>query len=43
MGIDVSKDTLDVAMHGAQQHWSFTNDSPGIAKTVDLLESYLQN
>ena len=34
IGIDVSKDTLDVAVHGDKQHWSFPNDEAGINKIV---------
>jgi transposase len=34
IGIDVSKDTLDVAVHGDQRHWSFTNDQNGIEKAI---------
>ena len=32
VGIDVSKDTLDVAVHGDKQHWSFPNNEAGIKK-----------
>jgi transposase len=34
VGIDVSKDTLDVAVHGDKQHWSFPNNEAGIKKIV---------
>jgi len=34
IGIDVSKDTLDVAVHGNKQHWSFPNNEAGIKKIV---------
>lgn len=34
IGIDVSKDMLDVAVHGDKQHWSFPNDEAGINKIV---------
>jgi len=34
IGIDISKDTLDVAVHGDKQHWSFPNDGTGITKAV---------
>jgi len=37
IGIDVSKDTLDVAVYGDKQHWSFTNDEAGITKIVSKL------
>ena len=34
VGIDVSKDTLDVAVHGDKQRWSFPNNETGITKAV---------
>lgn len=34
VGIDVSKDTMEVAVHGDGQHWSFPNDEGGISKIV---------
>jgi transposase len=34
IGIDVSKDTLDVAVHGDKQHWSFPNNETGITKAA---------
>jgi transposase len=39
IGIDVSKNTLDVALHGEQKTWTFTNDQHGIEKAVKLLKS----
>lgn len=39
VGIDVSKNTLDVALHGEQKTWTFTNDQAGIEKVVKLLKS----
>ena len=38
VGIDVSKDTLDVAVHGDKQHWSFPNNEAGINKIVAKLK-----
>ena len=37
VGIDVSKDTMDVAVHGDQRHWSFTNDQYGNGKILTML------
>lgn len=34
VGIDVSKDTLDVAVYGDRSHWSFPNDQHGIEKAI---------
>jgi transposase len=39
VGIDVSKNTLDLALHGELKTWNFTNDQPGIEKVVKLLKS----
>ena len=39
VGIDVSKDTLDVAIHESSQHWSFPNDHNGISNLITLLKS----
>jgi transposase len=38
-GIDVSKNTLDVALHGEKKTWNFPNDQSGIEKVVNLLKS----
>ncbi len=38
VGIDVSKDTLDVAVHGDKQHWDFPNGEAGINKIVSKLK-----
>lgn len=38
IGIDVSKGTLDVAVHGDKQTLSFANDEAGIAKIVSKLK-----
>jgi transposase len=32
VGIDVAKDTLEVATHKGQDHWVFTNDAKGLTK-----------
>jgi len=37
-GIDVSKDTLDVAIYGEQRHWSFANNQSGIGEVVSMLK-----
>lgn len=37
VGIDVSKDSLDIAVHASDKQWRFSNDRAGIEKTVDLL------
>jgi transposase len=34
IGIDVAKDTLEVADHESQQNWSFTNDESGTVKLI---------
>jgi transposase len=38
VGIDVSKDRLDVAVHGQDKVWSFTNDEGGIEQTVKMIK-----
>jgi transposase len=38
VGIDVSKDRLDIAVHGADKRWSFTNDEGGIEQTVKCIK-----
>ncbi len=37
VGVDVSKTSLDVAVHGSKEHWSFTNDSEGISQSITTL------
>jgi transposase len=37
-GIDVSKDSLDMAIYPIEQHFSFTNDNKGIAQAVTHLK-----
>lgn len=38
VGIDVSKDSLDIAVHGTNKRWSFTNDEGGIEQTTKCLK-----
>jgi transposase len=38
VGIDVSKETLDVAVHGTDRRWRFANSDKGITETVSCLE-----
>ena len=38
VGIDVSKDRLDVAVHGQDKVWSFTNDEGGIEQAVKMIK-----
>ena len=38
VGIDVSKERLDVATYPAKEKWAFANDGPGIASLVERLE-----
>lgn len=37
VGIDVAKDSLDLAAHVSQKQWTFPNDSPGIDQAVSSL------
>ena len=37
MGIDISKDSLDVAVHASDKQWRFANDPAGIAKLCRML------
>jgi transposase len=39
IGIDVSKGTLDVVIHGSDQHWQFTNDMAGLNKLCKKVRS----
>ncbi len=34
MGVDISKASLDLALYGSREHWSFTNDAGGINQAV---------
>lgn len=40
VGIDVSKGTLDVAVDGEQEHWSFENDQSGINRAISMLKKF---
>lgn len=37
VGIDISKDSLEVAVHGVDQQWQFTNDTSGIRDLRKML------
>jgi len=37
VGIDISKDSLDVAIHGCEKQWHFANERFGIAKLTKML------
>jgi transposase len=37
VGIDISKATIDVAVHENKEHWAFTNDENGIKKLASLM------
>jgi transposase len=39
IGIDVSKDILDVAAYGSKQEWQFSNDESGISQLVEVLKA----
>jgi len=39
VGIDVSKDRLDVAVHGRKENWQFNRDENGLGRLVDHLQS----
>ena len=36
VGIDVSKDNLDIAVFAADKQWRFSNEPAGIGRTIDL-------
>ena len=38
VGIDVSRDTLEVVIHEDKQHRSFTNDQDGVGKILVMLK-----
>ena len=38
VGIDVSKETLDVAVHASEQRWRFANTDKGITEALTCLE-----
>ena len=37
VGIDISKDSLDVAVHASDKQWRFSNDTAGITKLCRML------
>ena len=37
VGIDVSKDRLDVAVHGGTEKWQFGRDEKGISQLIEQL------
>ncbi len=37
IGIDISKDSLDMAVHASSQQWQFSNDNDGIARLCKTL------
>jgi transposase len=39
VGIDVSKDRLDVAVHGGKERWQFARDEKGISQLIEQLRS----
>ncbi len=40
-GIDVSKRSLDLAIHDERQQWHFTSDPAGIRKVIALLRKHM--
>lgn len=38
MGVDVSKENLDIAVAGSNQKWRFSNTSAGIKKVLEILK-----
>jgi transposase len=38
VGIDISKDSLDVAVHASSQQWRFSNDTAGITHLCKMLK-----
>lgn len=37
VGIDISKSSVDVAVHESKEHWTFTNDENGLRKLANLM------
>ena len=37
VGIDISKETLDVAKYGQEATWQFRRDETGISQLIDLM------
>lgn len=40
IGVDVSKNTLDVAVHDDNRHWSFGNSPAGIEKAIETIKKF---
>jgi len=40
VGVDVSKEQLDVAVHGRNERWQFTRDERGLGRLVEELRSF---
>ena len=38
VGIDISKDSLDMAIHASNQQWRFPNDTSGITRLCRMLK-----
>ena len=38
VGIDISKDSLDMAIHASSQQWQFPNDTAGITRLCRMLK-----
>jgi transposase len=43
VGIDISKDSLDVAIHASEKRWQFANDATGIADLCNVLAEFRPN
>jgi len=43
IGIDISKDSLDLAVHASDRRWQFTNDEAGIASLCQMLAKLKPN
>jgi len=41
IGVDISKDNLDIAVYGSKNRWRFTNNMPGIKQAIDLFKNML--
>lgn len=41
VGVDVSKENLDIAITGSEKQWHFSNDQAGIKKAVDMLKGMM--
>ena len=38
IGIDVAKDSMEVAVHEGKEHWNFANDEAGLAKLIKKMK-----